>query len=96
VTRLRGRLATTLAITWVAFMVVCTGPAYAADDASIDHAEHSSGKVRLLVSVPGTDPIDLTTVKATIDGKPVDSTAEIARTPTSSAPRSSPSTPATA
>ncbi|RNM14125.1 type II secretion system F family protein [Nocardioides pocheonensis] len=55
---------------------VLVGPAQAADDASIDHAEHSNGQLKLLVSVPGDAVVDLGSVSVTIDGKKVDATAE--------------------
>ena len=77
-TRIPGRLLAALAIVWVGFLLASTGPAYAADDASIDHVEHSDGKVQLLVSVPGGSEVDLGSVKVTIDGKQVDATAETA------------------
>ncbi|MGY2874564.1 tight adherence protein B [Marmoricola sp. URHA0025 HA25] len=53
-------------------------PAQAADDATIDHAEHSKGQVQLLVSVPGDADVDLSTVSVTFDGVEVDATAQTA------------------
>lgn len=48
-------------------------PAVAAGtDASIDYAVPTEGAVRLLVSVPGADDVDLAGVKVTIGGKVVD------------------------
>ena len=57
---------------------ILAGPAQAADDASIDHTEHSSGELKLLVSVPGAAEIDLGSVAVTLDGKEVEATAEAA------------------
>ena len=63
------------------------GPATAADtspdagaqqDAAIEHALPGKGAVRLLVSVPGTDKIDLAHVTASIAGTDVDATATAA------------------
>ncbi|MCW2857214.1 MAG: hypothetical protein JWR52_2829 [Marmoricola sp.] len=51
------------------------GTAQASTDASIDHSESSNGSLHLLVSVPGTGAIDLTSVKVTIDGTTVDASA---------------------
>ena len=65
-------LALQLALPW--------GAAFAADDASIDHSEHSNGVLRMLVSVPGTDPINLDSVGVTLDGVPAKATAEAADT----------------
>jgi tight adherence protein B len=53
-------------------------PAHAADDASIDHVEHTDSQVKLLVSVPGDAVVDLGSVSVTLDGKQVDATAETA------------------
>jgi tight adherence protein B len=50
-------------------------PASADDTAAIDHAVPADGSVRLLVSVPGTDPVDLAGVKVTVDGQQVESKA---------------------
>ncbi|MCW2753284.1 MAG: hypothetical protein JWQ32_695 [Marmoricola sp.] len=49
--------------------------AQASSDATIDHSESSQGTLHLLVSVPGTAAVDLTSVKVTIDGGAVDATA---------------------
>jgi tight adherence protein B len=64
-----------------------TAPASAEDDATIDHALPIDGAVRLLVSVPGLDEVDLARVKVTIDGDEVtsetaaaSSTTAVART----------------
>jgi len=38
---------------------VLAGPAQAADDASIDHTEHTGDQLKLLVSVPGDAAVDL-------------------------------------
>ena len=67
---------------------LCSGALASAEDvspgtapqqgASIEHALPSKDAVRLLVSVPGTDAIDLTQVTASIDGTDVASTATAA------------------
>jgi len=64
----------------VGFAVVslAAGPAHAADDSTIDHAEHGDGQVKLLVSVPGDAAIDLGSVAVTIGGTSVEATAETA------------------
>ncbi|MCW2780984.1 MAG: hypothetical protein JWR35_1433 [Marmoricola sp.] len=56
------------------------GSAYAADQASIDHVEAGSHQVKLLVSVPGTDTVDLSSVKVTINGTDATATADSAAT----------------
>lgn len=76
ITALR-RLAVLLGLGF-ALLGMLAGPAYAADDATIDHAEHGEGQVRLLVSVPGTDAVDLESVTVTFDGAPVEATATTA------------------
>ncbi len=57
-------------------------PAAAADPdtatATIDHALPAKGSVRLLVSVPGADAVDLDGVQVTIGGRKVGATAETA------------------
>lgn len=50
--------------------------AYADGTASIDHVETSPGQVKLLVSVPGTDPVDLQSVLVEIAGKQTSASAE--------------------
>lgn len=50
-----------------------SAPAFADDNAAIDHALPTKGAVRLLVSVPGTDAIDTSNVTVTIDGQQVES-----------------------
>jgi tight adherence protein B len=77
VTRFLRRLAI-LAVAWVGLLSVLVAPAHAADDATIDHAEHSDSQVRLLVSVPGDAEVDLDSVTVTIDGAEVDATAQAA------------------
>jgi tight adherence protein B len=77
VTRALRRLATA-GVLGIALAGGFVGPASAADDASIDHAEHSKGLVKLLVSVPGDAEIDLTSVSVAIDGTDTDATAETA------------------
>jgi tight adherence protein B len=69
-----------LAVVWVGLFSVLVGPADAADDASIDHAEHSDGQLKLLVSVPGDASVDLGSVAVTFDGTPVKATAQTAAT----------------
>ena len=66
--------------------------------AAIDHAQPTKGAVRLLVSVPGTDPVDYDKVAVSIAGSQVDATAVagIDERRRASAPRSWRSTPATA
>jgi tight adherence protein B len=55
-----------------------TAPASAEDTATIDHAQPTDGAVRLLVSVPGSDEVDLAGVSVTIDGNDVESEAAAA------------------
>ena len=62
----------------VAVLGLVAGPAHAADDATIDHAEHADGTVKLLVSVPGDAAVDLDSVTVTIGGTSVDATAQTA------------------
>lgn len=73
--RLLRRLAVP-SVLGLALLTVLAGPAQAADDATIDHAEHGDGQVRLLVSVPGDDAVDLDSVTVTFDGVEVEATAE--------------------
>jgi tight adherence protein B len=77
VSRLLRRLALVLLV-GLGVLSALTGVAQAADDASIDHAEHSKGQVKLLVSVPGDAEVDLDSVSVTFDGKKVEATAETA------------------
>jgi tight adherence protein B len=73
----RGRLTVLGAGLAASALVVLAGPAVADDTASIDHVQPSSdGKVAILVSVPGVDPIDLSSAKVQIDGKDVASTVQ--------------------
>jgi tight adherence protein B len=60
------------------FALLAAAPASAADGATIDNAQPDKGSVRLLVSVPGTDPVDYAKVGVSIDGKSAESTAEAA------------------
>ncbi|HET6153068.1 MAG TPA: type II secretion system F family protein [Marmoricola sp.] len=46
------------------------------DGTTIDHAQQHGGTLQLLVSVPGNEPVDLTSVQVTIGGTPVKATAE--------------------
>jgi tight adherence protein B len=62
----------------VALVAFVAAPAQAADDATIDHAEHADGQVQLLVSVPGGAEIDLGSVSVTFDGVEVEATAQTA------------------
>lgn len=70
-----GRLAS-LGLLGVAALAFLAAPAQAADDATIDHVEHSKGQVQLLVSVPGDADVDLNSVSVTFDGSKVDATAQ--------------------
>jgi tight adherence protein B len=67
-----------LGVVWIGLFSVFAGPAHAADDASIDHAENSGGQLKLLVSVPGDANVDLGSVSVTLDGAKVDATAQTA------------------
>jgi tight adherence protein B len=60
----------------MAVLALGAGPAHGADDATIDHAEHTDGQVKLLVSVPGSAAIDLGSVSVTIGGTDATATAE--------------------
>jgi tight adherence protein B len=77
VTRLLHRFAL-LCLLGLGALTVLAGPASAADDASIDHAEHSDGQLRLLVSVPAGGEVDMDSVRVTIDGESAEATAEAA------------------
>ena len=73
-----GRRLAALLVLGMSMVVVLASPAQAAEDVSIDHAEHSAGQLKLLVSVPGGDAPDLDSVTVTFDGAEVESTAETA------------------
>ncbi len=61
--------------------LLASSPASAADtNAVIDHAQPTKGSVRLLVSVPGTDPVDYDKVSVQINGNTVGSQAVPAST----------------
>jgi len=75
VTRGRHRLPVLGAVAAALFLLAGVSPAHAADDATIDHTEISPGQVKLLVSVPGTADVDLTTINVSIDGADTDATA---------------------
>jgi len=75
--RLLGRLSAACLI-GIAVLALGAGPASAADDATIDHAEHADGQVKLLVSVPGSAEIDLNSVSVSIGGSEAEATAEAA------------------
>jgi tight adherence protein B len=63
------------------FALLAVSPASAADDgAVIDHAQPAKGSVKLLVSVPGADPVDYGKVAVTINGTNVTSEAVAAST----------------
>ena len=72
--RLRDRLPA-LGLLVAAFTLCVAGPARAADDATIDHSEISGKTVKLLVTVPGQDEVDLSSVSVTVDGAEADATA---------------------
>ena len=59
----------------LSLVLLAATPASASDSAVIDHAQPTKGAVRLLVSVPGTEPVDNENVKVTIGGNAVDSAA---------------------
>ncbi|MFL6109339.1 MAG: type II secretion system F family protein [Marmoricola sp.] len=71
----RTRIAAGFAAALAASVAVLAGAAYGADDATIDHSEVKKGDLTLLVSVPGSDDVDLTTVAVTIDGVKATATA---------------------
>ncbi len=71
------RLAAFAAGLATAALVVLGAPAVAGGTASIDHVQPTNdGKVDVLMTVPGTDPIDFGSTKVTIDGKQVNATAQ--------------------
>jgi tight adherence protein B len=78
VTRLLRRLAGAWVVAVALMCSVFAVAAQAADDASIDHVEHSKGQLRLLVSVPGDAAVDLKSVQVTLDSTTVDATAATA------------------
>jgi tight adherence protein B len=78
VNRFLRRLAAVWVVAVALMLSVFAVTAQAADDASVDHAEHSKGEVKLLVSVPGNADVDLGSVKVTFDGAPVNATATAA------------------
>jgi tight adherence protein B len=78
VTRGLTRAAAGFAAALAASFAVFAGAAYAADDATIDHTELAKGALKLLVTVPGDNDVDLASVKVTIDGQPADATAALA------------------
>lgn len=65
-----GALVVTLLLTWPGAAVA------AGTGASIDHSELDGSTLKLLVSVPGSTPVDLGSVGVTIDGAPAQATAE--------------------
>ena len=56
-----------------------SAPASADDAVAIDHASPTHGAVRLLISVPGVDPVNYGSVKVTLDGNDVTAQAAPAR-----------------
>jgi tight adherence protein B len=81
----RGRLGALLAAVGLAAgAAALAAPAHAdgpGGSATIDHAETSGDALKLLVSVPGSAPVDLDSVSVTLHGKAVDATAaDAART----------------
>lgn len=71
----RGLLTLLAAFALVLFLPLS---AHAADDASIDHSEFSGDQLKLLVSVPGTDEVDLDSASVTIGGADAEASAELA------------------
>ncbi|MCW2787449.1 MAG: hypothetical protein JWP74_3966 [Marmoricola sp.] len=69
------RLGTLAAIVVALLMTFLAGAAFATDDAGIDHSELKGSTLRLLVSVPGTDPVDLGSVAVAIDGHSISAAA---------------------
>jgi len=59
----------------LAFGLGTAPAAHAADEATIDHTEISTGRVQLLVTVPGNDDVDLDSVSVTINGTDVEASA---------------------
>lgn len=75
--RVSGRLAA-LAAGALTIVGVLAGPAWAVDDASIDHSEFTSDSLKLLVSIPGDVDVDYDSVVVNVGGSPVDATAQAA------------------
>lgn len=73
--RLSIRAIAALAAVLGIFAGVAGAASAAPGQASIDHSEVSGHVLRLLVSVPGSAPIDLGSAATTLDGKSVTSTA---------------------
>lgn len=69
------RLATAALVAPVLVAGALAGAAQASNDATIDHAESTQGTLHLLVSVPGTAAVDLSSVKVTIGGTTAAATA---------------------
>ncbi|MCZ4499595.1 MAG: hypothetical protein JWQ74_2148 [Marmoricola sp.] len=76
--RTGARVGAGFGIATALLLSVMTGAGYAAGDAAIDHSEQSGGTLRLLVSVPGSAPVDLASVAVKIGGTTVDASAELA------------------
>lgn len=68
-----------MALTAVVALGLVASPAYAAEG-SIDHVEKKGDKVQILYSLPGVDngTPDLSSLKVSLDGKPLDATATLA------------------
>jgi tight adherence protein B len=68
-----------MALGVVVALGLVASPAYAAEG-SIDHVEKKGDQVQILYSLPGVDKgtPDLSTLKVTLDGKPLDATATLA------------------
>ena len=68
-------------LTLLTAVIVGATPAYAASEGAIDHVETSNGVVRVLYSIPGigqgVEP-DLDSLDVTVDGSPVEATADLA------------------
>ena len=65
----------------IAATALMAAPAHAATEGSIDHVETSDSEVRVLYSIPGigegVEP-DLNSLAVTVDGSPVEATADLA------------------
>ncbi len=62
-----------LVLALLALGVWGAAPSSAADSATIDHAQPTKGAVRLLVTVPGTSPVDYEHVQVSLDGNKAES-----------------------
>lgn len=57
------------------FLILPGAVAYAGGQLNIDHSELAPGHIKLLVSVPGTAPVDLTSASVSIDGRKTSASA---------------------